>query len=211
MPWEKRKMKLQGKRADYLKTIPFTDFKAFALLMPSIPPEYMVQLANSSTVRYAQLFEMYPSNPVFCNRGTSGIDGSTSTAVGAAVHHSAPTLLITGDLSFLYDINGLWNKYLRPDFRIVVLNNGGGGIFRILPGKKNSPEFEEFFETPQNLSIKAICAAYGLEYCKAEDTKSLSRELGEFYKASDRPKLLDIHTPRTKNDEILLAYFEFLS
>ena len=209
--WEERKTDVKSKRTAYLETIPFTDFKAFSLLMPSIPETYMVQLANSSTVRYAQLFEMSPSNTVFCNRGTSGIDGSTSTAVGAALHHDAPTLLITGDLSLLYDINGLWNKYLRPDFRIVVLNNGGGGIFRILPGKMESPEFEEFFETPQNQSIQAICAAYGLEYSTADNVESLSRELTTFYGASKRPKLLDIRTPRTMNDEILLAYFEFLS
>ena len=209
--WEGRKMKIRDKREAYLKTVPFTDFKAFSLLMPSIPEGYMVQLANSSTVRYAQLFEMSPANPVFCNRGTSGIDGSTSTAVGAALQHTAPTLLITGDLSFLYDINGLWNKYLRPDFRIVVVNNGGGGIFRILPGKKESPEFEEFFETPQEQSIQAICAAYGLEYCTADDEESLNRALNTFYKDSKRPRLLDIRTPRTLNDEILLAYFEFLS
>ena len=209
--WLERKHQVLSKREQYLQKIPFCDFKAFAQLIKSIPEGYMVQLANSSTVRYAQLFDMYPYNPVFCNRGTSGIDGSTSTAVGAAVHYPSPTLLISGDLSFLYDINGLWNNYIRPDLRIVVVNNGGGGIFRILPGKEESPEFEKFFETPQSQSIQSICSAYGLEYSEANDEESLVKQLEDFYKPSKLPKLLDIRTPRTLNDKILLGYFEFLS
>ena len=209
--WLKRKSYVLDKRSQYLEQVPFTDFTAFARLIKSIPKAYMVQLANSSTVRYAQLFDMFPGNPVYCNRGTSGIDGSTSTAIGASVHYKAPTLLISGDLSFLYDINGLWNNHIRPDFRIVVVNNGGGGIFRILPGKEESPEFEEFFETPQSQSIQSICSAYGLEYCEAEDETSLLKQLESFYNPSGLPKLLDIRTPRTLNDKILLGYFEFLS
>ncbi|MBT8210875.1 MAG: 2-succinyl-5-enolpyruvyl-6-hydroxy-3-cyclohexene-1-carboxylic-acid synthase [Eudoraea sp.] len=209
--WETRKMNIRASRREYLKTIPFSDFKAFSDVISGIPESYMVQLANSSTVRYAQLFDMSPANPVYCNRGTSGIDGSTSTAVGAALHYKSPTLLISGDLSFLYDINGLWNNYLRNDFRIVVMNNGGGGIFRILPGKQNSPEFEQYFETPQKQSLKAICAAYGLEYSRADNEDDLTSELAKFYAPSESPKLLDIHTPRTLNDQILLDYFEFLS
>lgn len=209
--WLERKSRVHTQRSQYLDQIGFSDFKAFAAITASIPKSYMIQLANSSTVRYAQLFDMPQGNPVFCNRGTSGIDGSTSTAVGAALHYKEPTLLISGDLSFLYDINGLWNNYIRPDLRIVVVNNGGGGIFRILPGKQDSPAFEKFFETPQQQSIEAICAAYGLSYRQAADEESLNKALSTFYDPSDSPKLLDIRTPRTQNDKILLGYFEFLS
>src|SRR5680860_1888307 len=83
----------------------------------------------------------------FCNRGTSGIDGCTSTAVGSSIYAENPTLLISGDLSFFYDSNGLWNNYVRPDFRIILINNNGGGIFRILPGKEDTENFQRFFET----------------------------------------------------------------
>ena len=143
-------------RQDYLKDQPFSDMKAFEMILKSVPRNYQLQLANSSTIRYTQLFDMDPSISVFCNRGTSGIDGSTSTAVGAALLHPDPCLLISGDLSFHYDLNGLWNDYIRPDFRIIVLNNGGGGIFRILPGKKEDANFERFFET----SITRKCRVY---------------------------------------------------
>jgi 2-succinyl-5-enolpyruvyl-6-hydroxy-3-cyclohexene-1-carboxylate synthase len=154
---------------------------------------------------------MHPTLRVFCNRGTSGIDGSTSTAIGASVADENPTLLITGDLSFLYDSNGLWNNYLRPDFRIIVINNGGGGIFRILPGHEETDNFETFFETTHALRISTLCALYGVAYLEATDEEKLKKELRTFYHTSDTPKLLEIKTPRLQNNNNLLAYFEFLS
>ena len=199
------------RRERYLKEIPFSDMLAFDTILKSIPEGYQLQLANSSTVRYAQLFDVHPSLKVFSNRGTSGIDGSTSTAVGAALYSSSPTLLISGDLSFIYDSNGLWNNYLRPDFRIIVVNNGGGGIFRILPGKAATENFERYFETVQDMNLEKICAFYHMEYCVVSDKENLVAELSHFYKTSSRPKVLEIRTPRTINDHILLNYFDFLS
>ena len=198
-------------REKYLKKIPFSDLSVFDLVTKAIPQGYQVQLANSSTVRYAQLFDKHSSLKVFCNRGTSGIDGSTSTAIGASLHCPSPTLLITGDLSFLYDSNALWNNYLRPDFRIIVINNQGGGIFRILPGKEATAHFETYFETVQNLNFESLCNFYEIEYCMADSAEQLGRQLLEFYQASARPKLMEIKTPRPINDEILLNYFDFIS
>jgi len=199
------------KREDYLEAIPFSDMWVFNAIMKTIPKKTMVHLANSSTVRYAQLFDMDPSLAVYCNRGTSGIDGSTSTAIGASLHYSNPTLLLTGDLSFFYDSNGLWNQYLRSDFRIIVINNGGGGIFRILPGKEESDNFAAFFETTHNLKAKSLCELHGLEYHQAGDGPALNEVLKTFYEPSGKVKLLEIITPRQLNDKILLAYFDFIS
>ena len=184
---------------------------AFGLILKAVPAGVQVQLANSSTVRYAQLFDMREENPVFCNRGTSGIEGSTSTAVGASVNSEDPVLLITGDLSFFYDTNGLWNSYLKPDFRIVVINNQGGGIFRILPGKEENPTFENYFETVQDRSIRAVCELYGLEHQKAGSAAELSGALETFFDPSQTPRLLEVKTPRKLNDAVLLGYFDFLS
>jgi len=199
------------KRDQYLKQIPFSDLLAFSYIIPSIPSGYMVQLANSSTVRYAQLFDMDPGLPVFCNRGTSGIDGSTSTAIGASLVHKDPTVLITGDLSFFYDSNGLWNKYLRPDFRIIVINNEGGGIFRILPGKEETQNFEDYFETTHDLDIRSLCNVHKLEYQKADCENTLQEALTTFFNDSKSAKVLEIKTPRKLNNQILLAYFDFIS
>ncbi|WP_317174521.1 2-succinyl-5-enolpyruvyl-6-hydroxy-3-cyclohexene-1-carboxylic-acid synthase [Muriicola jejuensis] len=209
--WLRVRDRYVQKREEYLKQIPFTDMWAFDKVLRSLPKGVMVQLANSSTVRYAQLFDMGKHQAVHCNRGTSGIDGSTSTAAGAAIHFKEPTVLITGDLSFFYDINGLWNQYLRPDFRVVLVNNGGGGIFRILPGKEDSPNFKTYFETSHDLNAKSVCELHGLQYRVATGKEELMTALDDFFKPSDRPVVLEIKTPAELNDRILLSYFDFLS
>ena len=155
-----------------------------------------------------QLFEFHPSIELYCNRGTSGIDGSTSTAVGASVVSKRPTLLITGDLSFFYDINGLWNTSIPDDFKIIVINNGGGGIFRILPGNDNSPLFETYFETKHQRTAKALAKDFGFSYSMANSTHTLVEALAHFFDAADGPKLLEIFTPSSENDKILLSYFD---
>ncbi|MFD2098778.1 2-succinyl-5-enolpyruvyl-6-hydroxy-3-cyclohexene-1-carboxylic-acid synthase [Flagellimonas iocasae] len=209
--WQEVKKKYEVGRAAYLKEIPFSDFKVFDEVLRYIPKGYQVHLANSSTVRYAQLFPMDASLKVFCNRGTSGIDGSTSTAVGASIHAEEPTLLITGDLSFFYDSNGLWNAHLRTDFRIILINNSGGGIFRILPGKEDTDEFSTFFETQHSFTAEHLAAMYGFEHRTAENEEELTKEMEGFYAISLKPKILEITTPRLVNNKILLGYFDFIS
>ena len=106
---------------------------AYKAILDCTPTPYHIQISNSAPIRYAQLFPAKAGWQVFCNRGTSGIDGSTSTAIGASVVQSTPTLLITGDLSFFYNSNALWCNYIPKNLKIIVVNNAGGGIFRILP------------------------------------------------------------------------------
>ncbi|WP_165749609.1 2-succinyl-5-enolpyruvyl-6-hydroxy-3-cyclohexene-1-carboxylic-acid synthase [Cellulophaga sp. Z1A5H] len=209
--WSAVKRNYEVKRNQYLKEIPFSDMLAFSKIAKSIPKNYQLHLANSSTVRYAQLFAIDPSITVFCNRGTSGIDGSTSTAVGAAIYHQEPTLLITGDISFLYDSNGLWNKNIRSDFRVIILNNDGGGIFRILPGQEDTANFETFFETTHAIDIAKLCSGYNILHEMVDNEKNLEKALINFYKGSKIPKLLEIKTPRLINNKILLSYFDFIS
>ncbi|WP_133687228.1 2-succinyl-5-enolpyruvyl-6-hydroxy-3-cyclohexene-1-carboxylic-acid synthase [Maribacter spongiicola] len=209
--WNLVKEQYELKREDYLKEIPFSDFLAFNHILETVPNYYMLQLANSSTIRYTQLFNVNPTLKVFCNRGTSGIDGSTSTAIGASLASSSPTLFITGDLSFFYDSNALWNNYIKSDFRIIVINNNGGGIFRILPGKENSEVFETYFETRHSLSAEHLCAMYGFNYRTAKSSEELEEELSTFFNKTGRPQLLEISTPTLKNDKILIDYFRFIS
>tara|TARA_R110000765_G_scaffold14532_1_gene42495 strand:+ start:734 stop:2485 length:1752 start_codon:yes stop_codon:yes gene_type:complete len=209
--WHQVKTEYVLKRSAYLAKIPFSDFSVFSQLMLSIPNNYLLQLANSSTIRYTQLFDMNPTLRVYCNRGTSGIDGSTSTAIGASVVSETPTLFITGDLSFFYDSNALWNNSIKNDFRIIIINNKGGGIFRILPGKENTDVFKTYFETRHNLSAEHLCKMYGFEYRTANSSEALEEELSDFYSASGCPRLLEINTPTLINDKILIDYFRFIS
>ena len=208
--WALVKKKRLAKHDLYLKQIPYSDFKVFDVILKSIPNNYILQLGNSSAIRYTQLFNLNKTLEVYCNRGTSGIDGSTSTAIGCASVSRKPTVFITGDLSFLYDSNGLWNNYIPNNFRIIVINNQGGGIFRILPGEKNTENFDTFFETKHNLNAKHLSNMYGFEYISAKTERQIKNKLQAFYSVSESPKLLEIFTPRTINDEVLLKYFEFL-
>jgi len=208
--WEKVNKQRQVRHDLYVQKIPYSDLKAMQSIVPSIPKNYNVQLGNSSTVRYAQLFNWDATQSIYCNRGTSGIDGSVSTAVGAALAQRAPTVLICGDLSFLYDSNGLWNNHIPSNFRIIVLNNSGGGIFRILPGNKNTENFDTYFETVHDLNAKSICEMFQFDYFSADNSDKVESALNEFYNESDQPKLLEIFTPRKLNDEILLEYFDFI-
>ncbi|WP_370390969.1 2-succinyl-5-enolpyruvyl-6-hydroxy-3-cyclohexene-1-carboxylic-acid synthase [uncultured Winogradskyella sp.] len=208
--WLKVRLKRREKHVAYLSSIPFSDFTTFSILLKSLPKQSMLQVGNSSAIRYLQLFQLRKDIKVFCNRGTSGIDGSTSTAIGAAVISKERTTFITGDLSFFYDSNALWNNYIPASFRIIVVNNAGGGIFRILPGHKNTENFDTFFETKHNLNAKQLCDMYGLVYLEARNQSDLENALSTFYKLNDKPKLLEVFTPSTTNDEVLLDYFKFI-
>ena len=208
--WSQTKQNIQIKHQEYLKLIPFSDLMAFDSVLKSLPDNSILQLSNSSTVRYVQLFDLNKTLDVYCNRGTSGIDGSTSTAIGCASVKSKQTIFISGDLSFFYDSNALWNHYIPNNFRIILINNQGGGIFRILPGHKNTESFDYFFETKHELTAKQLCKMYNIDYASTSEEKQLKLKLKTFYSESDRPKLLEIFTPRTINDEVLLNYFEYL-
>lgn len=208
--WEELRSKRRKMHAKYVNDIPFTDFKVFSTLLANIPKQSMLQVGNSSAIRYTQLFQLHKDIEVFCNRGTSGIDGSTSTAIGAALASKKRTIFITGDLSFFYDSNALWNNYIPNSFRIIVINNSGGGIFRILPGHKNTSNFDTYFETKHNLNAKSLCDMFGLEYYDASDEATLEEVIQDFYSTSEVPKLLEIFTPSTLNDEVLLNYFDYI-
>ena len=208
--WLKVKNEIQQTHLEYINQSPFSDLRGVCEVFKRIPTDYIVQISNSSAIRYAQLMKAHSSWKVFCNRGTSGIDGSMSTAIGAAVGSASPTVFITGDLSFFYDSNALWNKYIPQNFRVILLNNQGGGIFRILPGDKTDSNFEYFFETPHKLTAEHFCKMYNINYQSATNLTDLQRKIGDFYEKSDVPKLLEVHTPRKINDKVLLKYFEFI-
>ena len=208
--WYQLKQQRIKTHKKYLNKVEFSDIKVFDILLNSLPDSCYLQLANSSIIRYSQLFDVKPNIKVFCNRGASGIDGSTSTAIGAAVASSEQTLFVTGDISFFYDSNGLWNKYIPANFRIILVNNGGGGIFKIIPGPKKS-EALDFFETSHQLTAEHLCGMFDFAYLKADNTTELQENLTAFYAPSERPVLLEIFTPSDKNDLLLMEYFRQLS
>ena len=197
------------KHVAYFKNIKYSDFSVFEQALNAIPDSCQLQISNSSIIRYAQLFSMKATVNIFCNRGTSGIDGSTSTAIGAAYASEQQTIFITGDLSFFYDGNGLWNSNIPKSFRIIIINNSGGGIFRIIPGPK-ATNAAQYFETPHCLTAEHLCKMHQLEYQKAYSKETVTKELNRFFETSDKPKILEIFTPSAENDLVLKDYFKYI-
>ncbi len=198
-----------NKHKKFMKDAAYSDLKVFEKILETIPSFSQIQVSNSSIIRYMQLFKINTTATVFCNRGTSGIDGSTSTAIGAAFATKEQTVFITGDLSFFYDSNALWNTNVPSDFRIILVNNAGGGIFKIIPGPKSTNALS-YFETSHNLTAKYLAKMYDFEYCFASDAIELDKKLESFYEKSDRPKILEICTPSDKNNVVLQQYFKSL-
>lgn len=207
--WLQEKELRAIKHEEYLKNCKYSDLKSFEVILDSIPDNSQVQISNSSIIRYSQLFNVNPTLQVYCNRGTSGIDGSTSTAIGAAFGSKNQTVFITGDLSFFYDSNALWNTNIPKNFRVIILNNAGGGIFRYIPGPL-STNAAEYFETPHGLTAEHLSKMYGFEYVQVKDLKSLQNSLTSFYSESNQPKIMEIFTPKEINDVVLKNYFKNL-
>lgn len=205
--WQSLKLRATYSHSKYIDTIPWCDLKAFSQLFPAIPEGAALQLSNSTPVRYAQLFEYKQMKRVDCNRGTSGIDGATSTAVGASWVNEEMTIFITGDMGFLYDSNALWSHYVTPKLKIVVMCNDGGGIFRFIQGPSELPELEEFFETYRQVDVEGFARLHGFSCWSVFDEQALQNVLPAFFAEKESASILAIHTPRKVNDCILNGYF----
>jgi len=210
--WKSKDFVAQEKHNLYLETCPYSDLLVFDYILDTIPDNSILQMANSSVVRYCQLFNPIFTVKYYSNRGVSGIDGSTSTAVGMAV--AVPdklVTLITGDISFFYDSNGLWNNYLPSNLRIILINNGGGGIFNILEGSRKS-EQNDLFVAPHQANAEAICKAFNVNYTFTNSMATIETEIQDFYSyaLNNRPKLLEIDTIHIESHKVLMSYFKFL-
>src|SRR5690554_397428 len=208
--WKQLDYLVQGNHAEFLETVPYSDLSVFNLILDSVPDQSALHLSNSSVIRYAQLFDPIKSINYFCNRGTSGIDGSTSTAIGnAIIGENKLHTFITGDISFFYDSNAFWNNHVPSNFRVFLINNGGGRIFNIIPGPKNTPHKDKFFVAKHSFSAKSICEAYNVNYYAAKSMQEIDQQLDAFYEiqANDRPAVFEIFTDAEQSGEILLDYF----
>jgi 2-succinyl-5-enolpyruvyl-6-hydroxy-3-cyclohexene-1-carboxylate synthase len=180
----------------------FGEFQALQQVLKEIPKNSIIHVANSMSVRYLNFLGPRPQE-IVANRGTSGIDGSNSTAVGCAFTTEKYVTLLTGDMAFFYDRNAFWHNYPMPNLRIVVFNNHAGGIFRLIDGPANQPELEEFFETRQQLDAKNLCEEFGFDYRPVMDGPTLEEGLQDFFSESHTPRLLEIFSDSGKNAAIL--------
>ena len=185
----------------------FSEFAAVREVLDAIPQGSILHLANSMPVRYANYLGMRSKGvEVFANRGTSGIDGSVSVAVGCALASEKTVTLIAGDMALFYDRNAFWNNYLPSNLRVIVLNNHGGGIFGLIKGPDQQPELNEFFETYQPLKAEHLCREFGIDYCFSNDFLTLQRHLNGFFEDEGQAKLLEIETDKRNNKEFFTKF-----
>ena len=178
-------------------------------LVKALPESCALHLANSSVVRYAQLYAIPSTIEVCCNRGTSGIEGSLSTAVGYAAASDKLNFIAIGDLSFFYDMNALWNVNVRPNLRILLLNNGGGEIFHTLPGLDMSGTSHKFIAAVHKTSAKGWAEERGFLYMKVEDGDELAEAMKIFTQPEEmeQPVLLEVFTNKNKDARMLKNYY----
>ncbi len=186
----------------------WTDMKAFSTLLSRLPSDSILHFSNGTPIRYSQLMGYRHFARVDCNRGVSGIDGCTSTALGASLVAHDNVILISGDMSFQYDLAALSSRLLSPRLKMVVTLNSGGGIFRFIESTSRLPEREEFFSRCMNLPLKEIAAAYGIRYLHASDEKALIAALPHFIEEKEAPVILAIETPAEESAVSLRSYFE---
>jgi 2-succinyl-5-enolpyruvyl-6-hydroxy-3-cyclohexene-1-carboxylate synthase len=170
-----------------------------ATLAAHLPEGTPLFVANSMPVRDLEYF--WPANMrgvnVYFSRGANGIDGTLSTALGVA-HGNVPTVLLTGDLALLHDTNGFLSvPQLRGSLTIVLVNNGGGGIFNHLPVAQFNPPFEKYWATPQSVDFAKLCAAYGVAHVVVNDVVQLSALVAELPVTGVR--VLEVCTERARD------------
>lgn len=185
-----------------IEALPYCELKAAYHIFNALPLNSHLQLSNSMPVRYGLIFGVHQSIQVNANRGTSGIDGCSSTAVGAATTFNGSTTLITGDLAFFYDSNAFWNSISLKQFRIIVFNNGGGGIFRIIDGPSKLIELDSLIEQAHQRDAKHIASDFNMQYFSASKEDELIDCLNTFFDDAPQTKILEVFSNSENNAKI---------
>jgi len=209
--WKQKDFMVQDQLPAFYERIPYSDLKVFETILDYVPEMSHLHMANSSVVRYCQLFDPVASINYWSNRGTSGIDGSSSTAFGAAsIDSTTWNTLITGDVSFFYDSNAFWNNHLGANIRVFMINNGGGGIFKIIPGPHSTNQLNDYFVAQHSFSAEYICKAFNVDYFNANSIEEIENQMESFfeYQENGRPKLMEIFTPTDVNPTVLEEFFD---
>ncbi|MCG9881592.1 MAG: 2-succinyl-5-enolpyruvyl-6-hydroxy-3-cyclohexene-1-carboxylic-acid synthase [Bacteroidia bacterium] len=206
--WKQSENKYLVSLENFIQDIHWSEPKAMYKILHCLPAETVLHLGNSSSVRWASWLGISNTEmPCYSNRGTSGIDGSVSTAVGAALANPQKIhTLIVGDLSLFYDQNAFWIKQLPTNLKIIVLNNGGGNIFNWIDGPSKYPDQLEYFTTPNQLSIANVCKQYGLNQLVCDQEEKLEQTMNSLYENFEQPCLLELVFDMTSNLSAIKAF-----
>lgn len=205
--WKKQETKALAGAATYLESAEFGSFSALHHIVKDLPAEAVLHLGNSSTIRFSQLMPGPEKFRCYSNRGTSGIDGCLSSAVGAAMVSDSQHVIVLGDLSLAYDSNGLWNRNFPENLRVIVLNDKGGGIFRLLDGPSQMPFFEAFSVSHHPVNFESLAEAFGRTCIRVDNPGDLQDHLPGFFKRETGAGLLEIDTSACENSRIFKDLF----
>lgn len=191
----------------------YSDMSVLKAVVRRKPSAMSMQVANSSVVRNVQLFD-FPTDDFQCNRGVNGIDGCVSTAVGYMAA-GRDTLFLTGDLTFFYDRNGLWNRFVKETgeddrggrLRIVILNNGGGQIFRMLNGLGDSPYRDRYVAASHDTSAEFVAREIAADYFSVRDAGSLERSVDALFRSDKKVAILEAFTDPAVNESAVRDYY----
>ena len=189
----------------------WSDFKAMDIITDAIPRRWNVQYSNGTPIRYGQIFGFRQLHRCNCNRGVSGIDGCTSTAVGASMAylHDA-TILISGDTSAVYDIGVLSLSQITPRFKMVVINNGGGGIFRFIKSTSSMPIKDKYLAVQQPVeALAALAGRMGFKFLEVDNEVALQNAMSEMIVEKEHPVLIVTNTPAEQSATTLNDFFDF--
>ena len=196
----------------FAKEAIWSDWLAYHTIFTQLPENCRIHLGNSAPVRYAQFFTPPNGSKTYCNRGTSGIDGCLSTACGAAF--ADPKKLhfaILGDVAFFYDSNALWHNHLPNNLRVIVINNQGGGIFRLIDGPSSTDIMEKFQEMRHVFKAKPLAISLGVESQEARNPEELDKCLRWLLNPeANQAMLLEVATPPEKNDAVYSKFIQEL-
>jgi 2-succinyl-5-enolpyruvyl-6-hydroxy-3-cyclohexene-1-carboxylate synthase len=191
-------------------SLPYSQISVTGDLIKALPAPCSLHLANSSTVRYAQLFTLAKGVEVCCNRGVNGIEGSLSSAIGYASASTQTNFILIGDLSFFIDMNALWMSHLRNNVRILLFNNEGGEIFHTLPGMDKTDKSRPFITAEHQTSAKGWAEERGFQYIKVRDDEEWQDALKVFAspEEQERPMLLEVMTDKSEDTRLLREYYK---
>lgn len=203
--WHSAEQKVSALLGNFFDDEEFSELEVVRDVLARLPEDCNLHLANSMSVRYANFIGLTAAHKgvrVFANRGTSGIDGCTSTSVGHYLACGEPTFLITGDLAFFYDRNAFWHNYPVAGLRVVLLNNHGGLIFNMIDGPASMPEAAEYFITRQRLDARSLCREFGFTHLAPRDRTEFGEMLKDFSDPGGKTKILEIESDLSANRAI---------
>ncbi len=207
--WTRAEENIEIHLETYQKTLPHSDFGIVFSLLQHLPNNSILHVANSMPIRYVNMIGLYKYIEVHSNRGTSGIDGCLSTAIGAAYKTTKQITLLIGDLAFFYDSNALFQESLPTNLKIIVLNNMSGNIFSMIDGPSHLPESQKYFETTHTRSIKFLAEGFGVKYLRCVDSGSIKKVFQELFN-QDRCSILEVMTVPANNVSALKGFSTYL-